>query len=286
MRIETISVVLTSWIAAGCMGGEPTSGAIELSLSSTAPEIAIHTSGRKAELASVVVTVHEIHASLPAGGWQPVSLGATVVDLLKLDRKTLASLGLVNLPAGRASQLLLRISDGHVVLKSGERRPLEVPDNGVIKVSGDLKLAQCAAGQVIVDLAPKISLENNRHVLRCGARIKTQNTRGSCGGSDGGASKPDLSPTPDLSPKPDQGGSCGGVVCMPGETCSNGVCVADPCAGVLCAPDEMCRAGVCVPNDPCAGVVCMPGETCTNGVCNPSSPPDMGGGRTDGSCRR
>jgi hypothetical protein len=257
----------------GC-GGGPSSGPVEVALSATAPEIAVRTQSTSA-LASAVVTVNEIHASLPGDGWIPVLMAPTQIDLLKLDGKTLASLGTTALPAGRPFKLLLRVSGGYVVLKNGQRLPLDLPDNGIVKVTGDLKIDQCAIGTVIVDFDAKITVDHGAHTLRCSAHVKTQKTHGSCGGtsSDGGST-----------PQPDQGGSCTGVVCGPGEVCQGGMCVADPCANVVCAPTEMCQAGVCVPQDPCMGVICQPNETCENGMCMPSTPPDMGG--EDGACHK
>jgi hypothetical protein len=276
MRNVNASLVGVSMI--GCLigcGGGPSSGPVEVALSATAPEIAVRTQS-KSELAQVVVTVSEIHASLPGDGSMPVLLAPKQIDLLKLDGKTLANLGVATLPAGRVCQLLLRVTDGYVVLKSGQKLPLDLPENGIVKVTGDLKLEACATGTVIVDFDAKITVDHGKHSLRCSAHIKTQKTKGSCGGtsSDGGTT-----------PQPDQGGgSCTGVVCGPGEVCQGGMCVSDPCAGVVCAPTEVCQAGTCVPKDPCMGVICQPSETCNDGMCVPNSPPDMGDHDDDGPC--
>jgi hypothetical protein len=277
MRNTNASVVLFSMIL-GC-GGGPISGPVEVALSASPAEIAVRTTQPKTDVASAVVTVHEIHVSVPGDGWIPVSMAPIQVDLMKLDGKTLASLGVTTLPANRVCKMLFRISDGYVVLKNGQKKALDIPDNGIIKVVGDIKVDQCASGIVIVDFDAKITVHNGSYSLRCLATVKTQKTHGSCNGKDGGA-------TPDLAPTPDQGGSCTGVVCGPGEVCQNGMCVGDPCAGVICAPTEMCQGGVCVPKDPCMGVICQPGETCNNGMCVPSSPPDMGKPPADGGCNK
>ena len=62
---------------------------------------------------------------------------------------------------------------------------------------------------------------------------------------------------------------CADVTCEAGETCVEGVCVADdPCADVTCEEGETCTDGTCVADDPCADVTCDEGQTCTDGVCS------------------
>jgi hypothetical protein len=193
---------------------------------------------------SAVVIVDEIDARVAGSGWVPISTTPITIDLLALDHQSFTSLGLTTLPKGHVRKLRLKLDQvgDYVVLTDGTKKPLEVPDNGIVEIEGDLDLAPCAAGVIIVDFDPKLKIEDEHarreYELRPEARIRTAETAGSCsagggGGSDGGA---------------DGGGnnnSCNGIVCAMGETCSNGMCVPD-----------------------CSSIVCMAGQTCTNGVCH------------------
>jgi hypothetical protein len=272
------------WIAplalTACSGTVST-GAVDVALSAweseSSDDIALRTFGHQTahDLKSAVVVVREIDVQVPGQGWVPVMMTPRTVDLLALDGKTLTSLGITSLPVGRACKLRFVIYDSgaYVVTKTGQQKPLDVPDNGIVVVVGEIKLEPCASGTIIVDFDPKIKIENGNYVLRCKAKIKTSKMKGACN-PDGGGSTPDLGAPADMTP-----GSCAGVVCPIGQVCMGGVCVADPCAGVVCPPGQVCMNGVCGAPDPCAGVTCPPGQMCQNGVCmgNPdmSRPPDM-----------
>jgi hypothetical protein len=133
----------------------------------------------------------------------------------------------------------------YVVLSSGDKKPLIVPDNGVVKVTGKLDLDTCAAGIVIFDFDPHIKIEDvpGHHIytLTCNAHIKTEEVKGACGngGSDGGSP----APGPDMAGGGGGLNSCTNVVCMIGQICvvQNGgpVCL-DTCSNLACVAPEVC----------------------------------------------
>jgi hypothetical protein len=272
--------------------GEQITGSVELGLSSGAGyQIEnLKTEGPNADITSAVVTVKEIDAHVDGKGWVPVLTTSVTIDLLKLDNQAFTSLGVTHLPIGHISELKLLLDEigDYVVRKDGTKKPLEVPDNGEVKVVGKLDLDACAAGIVILDFDPQLKTEvepgRTEYELKPVAKIKTEELGSGCNpGGDGGTAKPDLASGshPDLAGS----GSCTGVVCGAGEICMNGACVADPCTGVVCGTGEKCVNGACVPSNSCMGVVCGAGETCVNGTCVPNAPVDMGGGSShDGSC--
>jgi hypothetical protein len=281
----------------GCTAsGLPETGSIELGLvsaSSNDPMIQIQTLGARPQVAGIFASILKIDAHVASVGWVPVLATPVVVDLTKLDSTKLSSLGIGKMPAGHVVELRLFIEEAgsYVLLKDGSKKPLQLPDGGIVKVVGPFRLAACATGTIIMDFDAKLKIEEKNgqlaFSLKCVAHIKTVKTHGAC--EDGGAGAPDLAKQPDLA-KPDGGNSCVGVVCMTGEICQNGICVGDPCNGVVCAPGEVCSNGICGQPSPCTGVVCSPGETCSNGMCVPSTPPDMRGPTdmrgSDGMCNR
>jgi hypothetical protein len=237
-------------------------GQVEVALSSARPDAS--------DVTSVIVVVKQIDFEVRGAGWVPVVTRPQTIDLLALDGKDLTSLGVGTLPTGRvkAIRFLLDDAGAKVILKGGKQAKLELPDRGVLKVKGSFHLGSCASGTVIVDFDPKLHAERNRRTgeteyeLRCKARVKTVSTPNGCGGgtTDGGSA-------------PDGGASdpCKNVVCAPGETCEDGVCVADPCFNVVCPPGERCEEGICVSSS--GGTPDMGGGS-------------SGGGSSGGGCRR
>jgi hypothetical protein len=246
-------------------------GADQVSLFSLTPDHTLF-----ADVVSAVVTIDEIDGRV-GGAWAPLVTSPQTVDLLKLDNQTLTALGIVKLPAGKIEALRFKLDDvgDYVVLKSGDKQPLEVPDHGYVAVVGKLDLDACASGIVILDFDPKIKIEleggnKKEYELSCVAHVKTEELKNACGaGADGGAAG-------DLAQGGDLAGSCNGVVCAVGDVCVSGVCVADPCANVVCPGGQICELQggqpVCVA-DPCANIVCPSGQQCTSGVCVPTTTP-------------
>jgi hypothetical protein len=205
-------------------------------------------------VASAIVTINEIDAKVDAPGfhdkdvWVPISTTAVTVDLLKLDNKTLNTLGITTLPQGHIEGLRLKLDEigDYVVLKDGTKKPLEVPDNGIVEVVGKLDLDSCATGIIILDFDPHIRTEHENgqreYELSCVSHIKTEEVQGSCGGGGGGVG-------PDMANGPDMIISCAnGQTCPAGDKCQAGVCVKDLCNGVVCTGMTSCdpNTGNCI----------------------------------------
>ena len=220
-----------------------------------------------------VVTIEQIDAYVNKK-WVPIMTTPEKVDLFKLDKKTLSTLGIASLPSGRVDALRMKLNQigDYVVLKDGTKKPLLVPDNGYVKITGKIDLDSCSAGTLIVDFDPHIDVDwlDGRRVyqLTCKASIKTAELHHVCpptdpgttpdGGSGGNGHQCDMSKPPMCTSS---------AQCKNGQVCSSsGQCIPDPCVGVSCMPGQICAGGACVP-DPCAGVSCNPGQSCVNGAC-------------------
>lgn len=199
---------------------------------------------------SAVVIVKEIDAKVK-GTWTPLTTAPQTIDLLKLDHQTVSSLGIVKLPSGHVSELRFKLDQvgDYVVLKSGDKKPLEVPDT--VKIDGKLDLDSCAAGIVILDFDPRINIEhehcsNVEYELSCKAHIKTEELQGSCGGSsDGGGGTGGGGGGGGGNPSPDMSGpnACDNVVCMMNQVClvQGGLPVCmDTCTSLVCTSPEVC----------------------------------------------
>jgi hypothetical protein len=265
MRRSIFALIIS--VAAGCNGtggGTATtdSNAVELALVGV-PNVqlfdATTASSTSSSVASAIVTIKEIDAKVDVGHadkWVAITNAAVTVDLLKLDGTTLNSLGITTLPPGHIEALRLVLDEvgAYVVLKNGSKKPLEVPENGIVEVEGKLDLDSCAAGIVILDFDPHIKTERehdkSEYELTCRSHIKTEELKGSCN-----------TPPPQCSST---------VPCPTGDVCQAGVCVPDPCNGVTCSVvGQFCQNGACVP-DPCFGVMCTAPATCSrsDGMCH------------------
>jgi hypothetical protein len=257
----TGTMVLTCAFALGCSGGMAP-GSVQLGLvrSTESTAMTVQTASTSShKLVDAVVTINEIDAHVVGSGWQPVMTQPISVDLLHLDGQQMTALGLGQLPTGHINRLrlVLDTTNAFVTDAGGHSSALELPNNGVIKVVGDLDLDNCAAGTVILDFDPKIRNDSddecgnsgcNHHKqasgesfrLRSKATIRTEEVQGMCGGGGTGGSGGG------------NGGQCGNgnTVCTPDQICRNGDCV-DPCLGVTCGNGSTCIKGQCVSNDPC-----------------------------------
>lgn len=246
-RASSMTTIFVAATLAGCTGGGAQTGDIELQLTG-ADQIQLFSLPAQPDnqpgdygVVSAVVIVNEIDARVN-GAWIPVVTTAQPIDLLKLDNKTVSSLGVVKLPAGHISELRFVLDEigDYVVLKSGAKKPLEVPRDGVVEVEGKLDLDACAAGIVILDFDPHIKVEDEpgrrEYELLCRAHVKTEELKGGCGGggSDGGSGTPDMISAPN---------PCSNVVCMMNQICvvQNGApsCM-DTCTSLVCSAPEVC----------------------------------------------
>jgi hypothetical protein len=281
-RIALRSLVLIIAAIAGCnngivLGPPPGDSSVELALVGIdspqlfdAATITADNASASTTVVSAIVTINEIDAKVDVKGhpgqhtWVPLVKSALTVDLLKLDNKTLTSLGITSLPSGHIDELRLVLDEigDYVVLKDGTKKPLEVPDNGIVSVTGKLDLDACAAGIIILDFDPHIKVEREgsrrEYELTCSSHIKTEEIKGGCA-----APGPDMGHGPDMTP-PEQCNAS--KPCGAGDICQAGICVPDPCNGVLCPGGQICQGGACVP-DPCNGVFCPTGQMCVAGHC-------------------
>ncbi len=271
-------LMLSALCLSGCLGSS--SGNVEIGMVSAQTYVPqnLKMNDDGDDVVGIEVIVTEIDARVN-GKWVPIGTQRQTIDLMKLDGQVFTSLGVTKLPSGKVDKLHIKLDEvgDYVVLKSGAKKPLEVPKDGDIDVTGKLDLDSCMTGIVIVDFDPHLKREDEgdrkEWELAPAAHIKTEELAGKCGpdggsggGSDGGSGGHD------------GGGSCTGVVCPAGDVCVNGSCVTDPCKNVLCPTGEVCVNGVCTTANPCSGVTCPPGEVCSNGTCIAQSPtPDMGG---------
>ncbi|MGZ3427102.1 MAG: DUF4382 domain-containing protein [Polyangia bacterium] len=267
-RASFITTLFAASSLAGCVGGAPTSD-VELQLTG-ADQIQLfslpaqpNTEPGDHGIASAIVKINEIDAKVN-GTWTPVVTTAQTVDLLTLDHKTVNTLGFVTLPTGHVSELRFALAPkgNYVVLKSGDQKELEVPDNGILKVDGKLDFDSCASGVVILDFDPKIKIEyegsHKEYELSCKARIKTEEVKGACGGGGG---------SPDLA----HGASTD---------------MASPCDNVVCRMTQVCviQGGNPVCEDTCSSLACPGGQVCVveNGTPTCVTPGSGGGGGTGG----
>jgi len=187
---------------------------------------------------SAIVTITEIDAKVN-GTWTPLVTTAQTVDLLKLDNKTVSSLGIATLPSGHISQLRFKLDEigPYVVLKTGDKKPLEVPVNGIVDVDGKLDLDSCAAGIVILDFDPHIKVEDEpgrrEYELTCKAHIKTEEIKNGCGSADGGSPSGDMVASH----------ACDNFVCMMNQICvvvNGGPSCMDTCTSLVCVAPDVC----------------------------------------------
>jgi hypothetical protein len=281
MRRSIFALIVS--IAAGCNGpvnGTTTdSNAVELDLVGVdnvqlfdATTMASHTSS---SVVSAIVTINEIDAKVdvtPHGHkWVPITSTPVTVDLLKLDNKTLNSLGITTLPQGHVDELRLVLDtsnkmSGYVVLKDGSKHPLELPANGIVAVDGRLDLDSCASGIIILDFDPRIRTEHEHgkleYELTCRSRIKTEEIKGACNNPG-----PDMGHGPDMTKPP----CLFDNECPSGDQCLNGTCVVNNCGGVVCpGQNEICIGSPpCIP-DKCIGVFCTGTAMCSqvDGKCH------------------
>jgi hypothetical protein len=261
-KFSTSAALACAFLIGGC-GGDLAPGNVQVALvkadsSSVRSLQASNTHHHEREIANAIVVLKEIDAHVHGVGWQPVMTDPTPVDLVNLDQQRLTILGITKLPSGRIDRLRLVLdpTNAFVITKGGVKRPLELPEGGVVNVVGRLDLDGCAAGTVIVDFDPQFRTSGDdecgcdgasgtacpcrARVGRHRATLRTEEVKGACT-PDGGGNPP---PT---------GGQCGNgnTVCAPDQICKNGDCL-DPCFGVTCTGSKVCFKGQCVSTDACS----------------------------------
>ena len=120
--------------------------------------------------AQIVVTIGQIDARFAdpsAGGahgvWTTLSTTTTQVDLLSLRGGRFASLGSARFPAGQLEALRLYLSPtepSYVVTADGVRHGIAITPGAQtwFEVAGDIDLAACATGHVMLEFAGMASL--------------------------------------------------------------------------------------------------------------------------------
>jgi len=274
-RVSVFTSILVAAALAGCGGGLQ-AGDVELQLTGADQMQLFSLPAQPATepgdhgIVSAVVTIKEIDAKVQ-GNWVPLTTAAQSVDLLHLDNKTVSSLGIVTLPSGHVSELRFKLdkSGAYVVLKSGDKKPLEVPD--VVSVDGKLDLDSCSAGIVILDFDPRINIEhehcqNVEYELSCKAHIKTEEIKNGCGGGGGGGGGGNGG-----------GGGGGGGGCHGGGGAGGGGGGgaggggggggggSSACDNVVCMMNQICvvtPGGLPSCMDTCTSLVCTAPEVC------------------------
>jgi hypothetical protein len=207
----------------------------------------------------IVVHVAKVTAHSTSAGWitvGPIS-GPTAVNLLDL-QTTAMTLGLVNLPAGKITQLrLIILPDGNYVVPTGStvHEPLIVP-SGIesgIKILGPWDVPPCTRLTVTLDFDGKSSIEYHQ---ADGTWILRPVVRPTRDGTADISCEPEP-PIPPIPPSPPIPGCSLEAPCVEGEVCISGTCApATPLSpGSECTSGPGCLSGIC--NDG----VCAPGGT-------------------------
>ncbi len=213
----------------------------------------------------IVVSVTRVTAHSTSAGWVTIGPVNSPTTVNLLDLQTYAQpLGLVNLPAGKVTQIRLFIAqEGNYVVPTGSttHEALVVPSGteSGIKILGPWNVPSCARLTVTLDFDGKNSIEyheaDGRWILRPVIRPKkAESTAISC--EPGGS-----------------GQACDvEMPCPEGQVCTSGTCTpgAPLATGVACTAENQCLTGtcndgVCSPGN--AGAACGSGGDCVSGSC-------------------
>jgi hypothetical protein len=228
----------------------------------------------------IVVNVTRVTAHSTSAGWLTVGpVAPTPVNLLDLQSSAL-TLGLVNLPAGKITQVRLVVDpDGDYVVPVGTttHQPLFVP-SGIesgIKILGPWEVPTCARLTVTLDFDGKNSIEyheaSRTWILRPVIRPKKHAaTAISC------------------EPEPPPPVCDVEAPCPEGQVCASGTCVAGAPlpGGSECTDGPQCLSGTCNdglcaagPGDASCLVSsdCLSGLSCVEAACTSSG--TVGGGQ-------
>ena len=227
----------------------------------------------------IVVNVARVTAHSTSAGWVTVGplVSPTAVNLLDLQASATA-LGLVNLPAGKITQLrLILASGGNYVVPAGStaHEPLIVPSGlqSGIKILGPWEVPDCTRRTVTIEFAGKHSLEYHQICGGSGTWILRPVIRLKHDASVGISCEPEPPPPP---PAPECSSE---VPCGIGQVCDSGACVdANPqpigsaCTDASGCVSATCNDGVCAPGGadaPCQTYLDCASRTCLEGACAP-----------------
>ena len=215
----------------------------------------------------IVVNITQVTAHSTSGGWMTIGpmVSPTSVNLLDLQASAMP-LGLVNLPAGKITQVRLFVApDGDYVVPVGTttHQPLVVP-SGVqsgIKILGPWDVPTCSKLSITLDFDGKNSIEYHQAdgtwILRPVIRAKDQQTTAlACQ-----AEPPAPPPVCSLE-----------APCPEGQVCTSGACVAatplasgSACTNPAQCITGLCNEGLCAPGDGGAG--CLSNADCVSQSC-------------------
>jgi hypothetical protein len=197
------------------------------------------------DVKEIVVTVTRVTAHVAGGGgWVTLAEKTGTIDMLKLQGGSFVQLGVVQMPAGRITQLRLYVhEDGpnYVTTPDGVQHPLKVPSGpeSGIKIKAGFEWPACGTGNATIDFDGKKSIfvhpkgagAGDEWLLRPVVRLKSVTATGDGCGPDAGASEPPpapidppaaVNPPPVMAPPP--GDPCANVTCDGSHYCNNGSC--------------------------------------------------------------
>jgi hypothetical protein len=274
------ALLFGGWLTA-CAGSDGTSpngaGYPTTTSDNTAPMVAAATANGRGllelrlvdapatDVTEIVVTITRVEAHVAGGGgWMVLGDKTATIDLLKLQGGTFAQLGVVQMPAGKVTQLRLYVKEdgpNYVTTPDGKQHPLTVPSGtqSGIKLKGQFDWPNCGIGNVTIDFDGKKSIfthpkgagAGDEWLLRPVVRLKSISVKeGTCGpapdagvpnenpsvpGSDAGTGDPTPPPPPPPPPtmpptmppvmNPPPGDPCAAVTCGDGLVCYNGACL-------------------------------------------------------------
>jgi uncharacterized protein DUF4382 len=188
------------------------------------------------EVKEIVVTITKVTAhAAGGGGWLILGDKTATIDLLELQGGSFAQLGVVQMPAGRITQMRLYVKEdgpNYVTTPDGAHHPLTVPSGpqSGIKIKAGFEWPACAVGNVTIDMDGKKSIfvhpkgagAGDEWLLRPVVRLKSVVAAGDgCGPDAGVAATPPVT-TPPLTPPPAD--TCASVTCATNQYCNNGHC--------------------------------------------------------------
>src|SRR4051812_31289015 len=168
------------------------------------------------EVKEIVVTVTRVTAHAGGGGWVTLAEKTGTIDLLRLQGGSFVQLGVVQMPAGRLTQIRLYVKEdgpNYVTTPDGVQHPLTVPSGpqSGIKIKVGVEWPACATGNVTIDFDGKKSIfvhpkgagAGDEWLLRPVVRLKSVTATGDgCGPDAGVAAPPPASEPPPASDPP------------------------------------------------------------------------------------
>ncbi|HEY0705836.1 MAG TPA: DUF4382 domain-containing protein [Polyangia bacterium] len=218
------------------------------------------------EVTEIVVTITRVEAHVAGGGgWVVLGDKTATIDLLKLQGGTFAQLGVVQMPAGKVTQLRLYVQEdgtNYVTTPDGKQHPLTVPSGpqSGIKIKAGFTWPECGMGNMTIDFDGKKSIHvhpkgagaGDEWILRPVVRLKSVQVSGDGCGMQPPVGTPDAGSPPVVPPA-----DAGTPEPMNPPMTDAGVPPVVTMPPVMNPP----------PGEPCANVICDMGEMCFNGGC-------------------